>query len=274
MPFPDRQTVELETGRISYRQTGSGSDLVLLHGLAGNSRTWERQAEVFSHRCRVTAWDAPGYGGSDPMAEPVSAERYADALLGFLDALDLQRVILLGHSMGGVVASAFAGRYQDRLRALVLSCTLLGRRQSPGAPLGESYIARLADLERLGSTEYGTTRAESMTAPGCSAAILMRLAGIAAETRREGLEAAMRVIAEADNGGALARIDLPVLVLTGELDRTVSRETSEALIAALAFGEAQVQIVTLPGVAHAPYQEDAASYNAALAGFLDTVPQG
>jgi pimeloyl-ACP methyl ester carboxylesterase len=266
MPLPDRQLVELDTARISYRQAGSGPDLVLLHGLAGNARTWEDQIDAFSPRYRVTAWDAPGYGESDTV-EP-TVDSYARTLAAFLDALGLSSVILLGHSMGGVVAGRFAALYPRRLRALVLSCTLLGRAQPAGAPLGESYRARLADHEQLTPDAYGRRRAESMAAPGCAAEILDRLSAIAAETRRDGLEAAMRVIAEADNAASLGSLDLPVLVLSGQQDRTVSAEVTAGLLAALDAGKSRVEHVALAGVGHAPYLENAPAYTAALGDYL------
>lgn len=265
----DRKTIDLDHGRVSYRQAGSGPDLVLLHGLAGNSRTWEEQIAAFSGAWRVTAWDAPGYGQSDIVAPNV--DTYAATLAALVDALDMSTFVLLGHSMGGVVAGRFAGRYPERLRALVLSCTLLGRRQAPGTPLSAPYLARLTELETLSAQEYGARRAQSMAAPGCAPEIVERLTGIAAETRRDGLEMAMRLIAEADNTASLASLALPVLVLTGEEDRTVTKEVSGALLAALESGAAKVATTSLPGVGHAPYLENTAAYNAALSAFLDTL---
>lgn len=269
MALADRKTLDLDHGRISFRQAGSGPDLVLLHGLAGNSRTWEEQIAAFSGSWRVTAWDAPGYGLSDTVTPTV--DTYAATLAALVDALELPNFVLLGHSMGGVVAGRFAGNYPERLQALVLSCTLLGRRQTPGAPLSAPYLARLTELETLPAQEYGARRAKSMAAETCPPEIVARLTGIAAETRRDGLEMAMRLIAEADNTAALASLSLPVLVLTGEEDRTVTRELSDALIGALAGGSAQVTTAALPGVGHAPYLEDTAAYNSALSGFLQTL---
>lgn len=267
MALADRQTLDLDHGRVSFRQAGAGPDLVLLHGLAGNSRTWEEQLAAFSGSWRVTAWDAPGYGLSDTVAPDV--DTYAATLAALVDALGLSNFVLLGHSMGGVVAGRFAGNYPERLRALILSCTLLGRRQAPATPLSEPYLARLNELETLPAQEYGARRAKSMAAAGCSPEIMERLTGIAAETRRDGLEMAMRLIAEADNTGALASLAMPVLVLTGEEDRTVTKELSGALLAALDSGSAQVTKAALPGVGHAPYLEDTAAYNAALSSFLE-----
>ena len=267
--LPVRQYVDVDGVRISYRQAGAGPDLVLLHGLAGNARTWERQFEAFADQFRITAWDAPGYGESNLVATEVEA--YADALTAFTEALGIDRFILLGHSMGGIVAGNAAGRYADRVRGLILSCTMLGRKQTKGAPLGKKYLARLTQLDKLAPMEYGRARAKSMTAPDCDPAILEHFAGIAAETRKDGLEAAARVISEADNEPAFAGLSMPVLVLAGDIDQTVTKDFTEEMIAAVPETVPALQAHYLPGVAHAPYMEDADAYNAVLSDFLMTL---
>ncbi len=267
--FPHRQEVTLVTGSVSYRQAGSGPDVVLLHGLAGNSGTWEQQFKKFADRFRMTAWDAPGYGHSDPVTPAVDA--YADTLGAFTQAIGIERFILIGHSMGGVVAGNFAGRYRDRLSGLVLSCTHLGRRQRAGAPLGEKYLARLAQYEAMTPLDYGRARAKNMTAPDCDPKILEEFARIAAETRKEGLEAAARVVSEADNRSHFSHLDMPVLVLAGDLDRTVSRESTEELVAAIPGQLSSFVLHYLPGVGHAPYMEDPNLYNALLGDFLSSL---
>ena len=267
--LPHRQEVTLVTGSVSYRQAGSGPDVVLLHGLAGNSGTWEQQFKKFADRFRMTAWDAPGYGHSDPVTPAVDA--YADTLGAFTQAIGIERFILIGHSMGGVVAGNFAGRYRDRLSGLVLSCTHLGRRQRAGGPLGEKYLARLAQYEAMTPLDYGRARAKSMAAPGCDPKILEEFARIAAETRKEGLEAAARVVSEADNRSHFSHLDMPVLVLAGDLDRTVSRESTEELVAAIPEQLSSFVLHYLPGVGHAPYMEDPNLYNALLGDFLSSL---
>ncbi len=269
MGLPERQYVQLDSGQVSYRQTGAGPDLVLLHGLAGNARTWERQFETFAHKFRVTAWDAPGYGDTD-LVEP-SIEAYADTLAAFTRAVGIERFILLGHSMGGIVAGNAAGRYPDRIGGLVLSCTLLGRKQPKGAPLGEKYLARIAQLDEADPLEYGRARAKTMTAPGCDPLIIEHFAGIAAETRKDGLQAAARVISEADNGPVFADLNMPILVLAGDVDTTVTRDFTEAMVAAVPDTVPSLDVHYLPNVAHAPYMEDAEAYNAVLGDFLDSL---
>ena len=78
--------------RFSYRRAGRGPDLVLLHGIGSGSASWVHQLAHFQDRHRVTAWDAPGYGGSDPLerAEPAATD-YARALGAFLGALAIDR---------------------------------------------------------------------------------------------------------------------------------------------------------------------------------------
>src|SRR5689334_22885409 len=91
----------LKTSRgIAYRETGTGQALVLLHGIGSQSVSWLNQLETLKG-CRLIAWDAPGYGGSDFLAEsaPLPAH-YAEALHSFLDRLLLKDVVIVGNSLG------------------------------------------------------------------------------------------------------------------------------------------------------------------------------
>ena len=269
MGVPERQLVDVNGIQISYRQTGAGPHLVLLHGLAGNARTWEIQFTSLSDSFRITAWDAPGYGVSDSLEADV--EFYADILNEFTTLIGIDRTILLGHSMGGIIAGNFAGRFPKRVRGLVLSCTLLGRKQPKGQPLGQNYITRLKQFDELSALEYGRIRAKTMTAPGCDPTVLERFAGIAAETKREGLAAGIRVVSESNNEGTFANLNMPVLVIAGELDQTVTRESTEDMIAAVPDTVPVLTVRYLPGVAHAPYMEDPETYNTVIQEFFSSL---
>src|SRR6185312_16592004 len=89
---------------VAYRESGYDNPrvLVLLHGVSSLAASWGPQfVSLPSRGYRVIAWDAPGYGGSDPLpqAEPAPSD-YAEALRGFVDAIGLKRFFLLGHSLG------------------------------------------------------------------------------------------------------------------------------------------------------------------------------
>ena len=120
--YPPR-TVQAGSRKLSYRESGKGPrTLVLLHGVGTDSASWIQQLDAFASVCRVIAWDAPGYGESTPPAsgEPVATD-YADALLGLLDALDIRQALLVGQSLGAIMATALAARHPERIEKLVLT---------------------------------------------------------------------------------------------------------------------------------------------------------
>jgi len=111
--------VAVDGVRVRYVRRGSGPPVVLVHGIASSIYTWAEVLPALAHSHDVIALDLPGFGGSDIPAD-FSAERYPALLRSFLDALGLARVTLVGHSLGGAVASAFAAAEPSRLERLVL----------------------------------------------------------------------------------------------------------------------------------------------------------
>src|SRR3954447_14134296 len=109
----------------AYYDDGAGDPLLLLHGFTGSKLDFHDQIGWFTDRRRVLAPDQRGHGESTNLAR---ADAYAldilvDDLAGFLDALDVARCDLLGHSMGGMVAMRFALLHPTRLRSLILMDT-------------------------------------------------------------------------------------------------------------------------------------------------------
>jgi pimeloyl-ACP methyl ester carboxylesterase len=111
----------LDGHRVHYTQDGKGRDTVLLiHGWTCDSTFWEKQIPSFSERHRVIAVDLPGHGRSDKPAIEYTPELFARAVSAVLEDAGADRAVLIGHSMGGVVARAVLARHPDRVRALVL----------------------------------------------------------------------------------------------------------------------------------------------------------
>ncbi len=98
---------------------GSGAPLVMLHGLSGHARTWDHTAAALSGRYHVLALDQRGHGDTD-WAPQYGLRPMAKDLLGFLDALDLGEVTLMGLSMGGLVSFVFAAAHSDRVTRMVI----------------------------------------------------------------------------------------------------------------------------------------------------------
>lgn len=116
MPKIDRDGIGLH-----YEEAGRGSPaIVLLHCWGGDHRSMLRQLEHFSPRHRVVALDFRGFGASDKPAQAYTMEVLADDVEWLCGQLELDRPVLVGHSMGGTVALAVAARYPERARAIAI----------------------------------------------------------------------------------------------------------------------------------------------------------
>jgi pimeloyl-ACP methyl ester carboxylesterase len=106
--------------RLHYTQAGDGPDLVLIHGLTGNLAVWHLHiVPLLSERFTVTTYDLRGHGYSSMPPTGYDADHMAGDLLGLLDALDLERPTLVGHSYGADIALYFANRYPERVEQIV-----------------------------------------------------------------------------------------------------------------------------------------------------------
>lgn len=133
---------------LHVARAGEGPPLVMLHGFTGSGESWRELAASLADRCTTIAVDLPGHGRSSapPDAGRYALPRFADDLARVLDALGLERVALLGYSMGGRAALHFALRHPERLRALVLEST------SPGIDDPRARAERVAGDESLAAS--------------------------------------------------------------------------------------------------------------------------
>lgn len=123
MPREMREAVvELPNGLSThyYEWPGSGPKLVFLHPSAGYGRMWEWTVDALGDRFHVFAADQRGHGFSGRPEGDYSAEEYADDVALFMDAVGIERAVIVGHSLGGRVAQVFAGRYPERIEGMVL----------------------------------------------------------------------------------------------------------------------------------------------------------
>jgi pimeloyl-ACP methyl ester carboxylesterase len=105
---------------IHYQRVGNGPDLVMLHGLSGNLAVWHLKiVGLLRDHFRVLTYDLRGHGYSDVPPNGYTAGDMADDLLGLLDALEIQRPFIVGHSYGADTALYFALKYPNRVRKVV-----------------------------------------------------------------------------------------------------------------------------------------------------------
>ncbi len=256
---PTQRTLRLDDGRrlALRRWPGRGTPLVLLHGLLDSAEGWDRLAASSSHPC--IAFDLPGFGGSDLPTRPrVSA--YADDVLAGLDRLGLDEVVLVGHSLGGAIATAMAERVPERVDALVLLAPAgFGRiplAEAVTVPGVRDVTARLLPLALsnrvLVNLAYGT-----FVAPGHALeARALKRARAGAATSVPGARDATRAVVAAglSKRGFHRRevaYDGPVAAVWGARDRVVPRGHADGVLYALP----QAEIEVWKGVGHHPQHE-------------------
>src|SRR5262245_60407894 len=103
---------------LNYHVDGSGTDLILIHGLGNDLTLWDADAPVFAKHHRVLRFDVRGFGDSDKPAGPYSTGMFARDLAGLLQACSVEQAHVLGISMGGVIAQRFALDFPGRVHSL------------------------------------------------------------------------------------------------------------------------------------------------------------
>jgi pimeloyl-ACP methyl ester carboxylesterase len=239
--------------------------VVFIHGVGGSARVWAPQAaSLAAAGYTPVALDLPGYGGRPPV-DTLGFEGLAADVESQIEARGLDRPVLVGHSMGGMVAQTMLRRRPDGYSAAVLACT------SPafGNADGEFQKAFVAD--RIGPVDAGKAMAD--LAPG----LVARMVGPAAEAagKERAIEvmsavppatyrAAVRCLVTFDERGSLAGIRVPVLCLAGEADRTAPAQVMERMAARIPGA----RFASLPGAGHLPNLETPAAFDAAILHFL------
>lgn len=114
------KSIHFKNTKISYSDSGKGTAVVLLHGFLENSTMWDFYLSDFTKKYRVITIDLLGHGQTECMGYIHTMEDMADAVHAVLHELKIRKAILVGHSMGGYVALAFAELYAENIKGLVL----------------------------------------------------------------------------------------------------------------------------------------------------------
>jgi len=270
---------EAYAGSTAYWTAGRGAPVVLIHGVGLDAAIWEAQATALAERYRVVAYDMLGHGRSACPPGARALGDFVDQLAELLDALELRRVALVGFSMGGLVARAFAAAYPERVSHLALLSTAYER--SPEEQT--AILTRLAQAETEGPTTLVAAALDRWFSPGFRTAhpeVVARIRERLASNDDEGFLAAYRVFAEADSQMAAfldsrglagegadggGRIACPALIVTGEEDPG----SSPAMARRLADAIAGARCLILPGMRHLALMEAPEAVTNPLIDFLE-----
>ncbi len=257
-------------GGISYLEAGdpAAAPVVFLHGIGGAARTFRRQLDHFGAECRAVAWDMPGYGNSTPLPL-VSMDALAAALAGFIEELGLDRPVLVGHSLGGMVVQRLLTRAPHVARAVVLAQTSAAFGSRDPAWQAEFLSARLGPLDAgRGMAALAETLIADMAGPDADPEGLALARDCMARTPDSTYRDSVMAMPGFDCRDALPRIAVPVLVLSGTLDTAAPAPGMERMAARIPGA----QYVALEGVGHLAHLEQPGAFNAALGQFLQRLP--
>jgi 3-oxoadipate enol-lactonase len=249
-----------------YVKVGEGPVTVfLLHGGYGAKEYWRHEIETLAKAgYRVIAWDAPGYGVS-PLPSPYEIHSLAQVAADFVGALGGERNVLVGHSMGGIIAPKAAELAPDKVHAVVISATLASLKQG-GEEFERDFIEkRVPPLRKVKTlAEAAMPLLKSMFHPNSSGELVDLVLDVAGKTPSETFIQAMLAITRYDGEPVVRALKVPVLVVGGRSDPVAQAPMVEDL--AKMIPGAELRIFENSG--HYPFAEEPDAFNEVLLDFL------
>lgn len=266
-----RRVVQIGDHRIVYSEGGHGEPgcetVVLLHGFGASADSWNRFAKPLTKRYRVIAPDQPGWGASTRIESasygyPAQVER----LHQFLSALGLKRFHLVGHSMGGFIASAYAARYPDEVITLGLIAPHGMVEPEPSelfrdVAKGDNWLVATThpEFDRLLNNVFAKR-------PYAPKAVLNYLADHAIRNSAK----SAKIFAEMQTNdpplaARLPNITAPALIVWGDQDRVLHVSCADLFRQGIKSSE----VMIIPGSGHMPLVENAGACSRAWLAFVD-----
>lgn len=255
--------------RVTAQSAEQGVPLVFLHGIGGRASGWASIQQVCAQAGYTSlAWDMPGYGGS-PSIKPYNFDGLVDALAALMDAQGLHKAVLVGHSLGGMVALQMWARHPMRVAGLVLAAS------SPAFGHGSGDFQQAFIAQRLAPIDEGKSMADvaeglvpTMVAPGFDGPGLAQAKACMGSITPAAYKAALGALVQFEQRTALPTITVPTLCIAGEHDRTAA----PAVVRRMADNIPNAHYLCLPGVGHLLTFEQPDRFAAALLPFLRSFP--
>lgn len=265
----------VRTGDIEtyYELRGNGPPVVFIHGMIMTSTMWESQMDALDDAYTTIAYDVRGHGHTGGSEEkPYSIDLFAADLDALLDALDIDRAVICGLSMGGTIAQAFAAANPEKVAGLVLADTFPTGPRPFTLRLALANIRFLARLDRL--VDYKTLnrwqlRIGNRLLPGVSGdeMTVQRLVDESPTIPHEEFVKIADALARFPKTDLdLSVVDAPALILHGEHLPIANEETTRRLAGQLSNADPDVRVV--PDSGHASNLDNPDFFTAALREFF------
>ena len=266
------ESISVQGVGVNYCVAGSGPAMILVHGLVGSAHNWDQNMAALARQRTVYALDLANMGRSQRVAglDPGLAAS-ADRLAAFMDALDIAKADVCGHSHGGAISMMLAARHPERVGKLVLFAPA-----NPYCELGRgliafyntrvgSFIARLIPVMPRRVHDMAHKRVYGDPSRATRAA----LDDYTRNLNRDSIEHILGIVRGWWQDMAVLRAGLkklagrPVLLIWGDRDFVVGLASGRRLAEELG-----AQLVVLPGVGHLPFAEEPEVCNEAVGSWL------
>jgi 3-oxoadipate enol-lactonase len=255
---------------VRYNDEGSkdASVIIFIHGFPLNKSMWDKQLKSLKGNYRVIAYDIRGHGNTDLGAIDFSIDLFVSDLLGFMDALKIEKTIICGLSMGGYIALNAIENYSTRFTALILSdtnCTAdspeaIEKRMNTIISIKENGVEKLANdlIPNLFAPESLKTNSEEIAA----------VKEMIVTTSKQSLYNSLNALANRkETCSKLRSIKLPVLILVGEEDKITPIEAARAMNMKIRDSDLRI----IPHSGHLSNMENPYEFNIQLKKFVDKI---
>lgn len=262
--------------RLALTTGGQGGDILclFLHGIGGSRANWDRQIAALAPITRVAALDLRGYGDSTLGPAQSTIDDYCADILHVMAALEAKKLILCGLSFGAWIATSFAMRHPDKLKALVLSGGCTGMSEASAEERAAFRSSRETPL-LAGQTpaDFAPSVVSVIAGPNATAAqrdaLFMSMKAIPAATYADALRCFTNPLEKFD----FSKLALPVLLMTGAHDRLAPPAEIKRVARRIwdASPQPDIRFEVIAGAGHVCNLEKPEAYNAILTDFLSRV---
>ncbi len=258
------KTATLPSGvRLQFAEQGDagGNPVIFLHGITDSWHSFEKVLPLLPPNIHAFAITQRGHGDSDRPLTGYTPKDFASDIAGFIRLMNLESAIIVGHSMGGMVAQQFALDYPELTKALVINSSAASLKDNPGLPEFHEQVLKLNDpMDKAFMDEFQKATLAKPIDP--TYYNLLVAEGLKVSVRV--FQAALTGLMDADYTKELNNIKVPVLIMWGSQDGFISKTNQQILVKEIR----DARLLVYEGTGHALHWEEPARFVNDLVGFV------
>jgi len=257
-------------GSLHYEEKGIGQSLIFIHGVGLDLTMWEKQVEDLSKHFRVISYDMVGHGGSEHPPGPYSLSQFVEQLAELMNHLRIEKSHIIGFSMGGMVAQAYALKYPDKVKTLTIMNAVANRTKEQR----NAVLKRVEEVKRTGplaTIEPAIKRWFNLEFMDLQEETVSKIRERLQTNDAASYLAAYTLFATADEElwPQIQQINIPTQIITGENDLGSNPEMARQMHEMIVGSE----LMIVPNMRHMLPIEGAEIVNEAIRSFIERQKQ-